>query len=201
MRLRDPLSSPLTDGPASGRPHGMHLPFLPTIATAVIVAAASLLCRETVTTAPVPAETAQILIAPTSFADGRVVAEAAGTRPTAALAFAQLHPLTFEAAEPRMAARPGARFAVLPPRRPCPGPRCGEAIPRRANPFAAAHPADPERVETAPVEVGEADEPFFPRLALPFAPVARAVGEATGMMGRRAAALGASAMLLADRLR
>ncbi|AWN43931.1 hypothetical protein [Methylobacterium durans] len=211
MTQRDPIPS-MGAGPISEPAPGAALPFLPTLVTALAIAALSLVCREPSQTAPTP-ERAQVSSAQISAAASAVEpafvpviddfafhppAEAAETvRPPAALAFAQVYCLV--PAEPRLAAatRPG-RVAAAPRRAPCSA--CGEAGPRRSE----APPAS-RAAETPAVEPETQEDAFLPRLALPFAPamrvVDRAVDRAAGYVRTGASALGGSVSVLVDRLR
>ena len=195
MSKPDPFAS--LDGGGSGR---LSLPFLPTLATALVLGAASLLCREP---APAPAPVAPSApaasVAPHAFHAAAPV-EAALPRPPAAIAFAQVPPSfvppSFVLPEIRTAAHPVARVATTAgtPRRACTAPRCAEGPPRRPDPFS-------EAVRPAPVEAeAQVRDGLLPDLALPFAPAVRAVGDAAAYLRTGASALSSSVAVLVDRL-
>ena len=222
--MRDPLGT-LAEGPVSGRSSGVNLPFLPTLVTAVAIAALSFLCKEpaaTLVSAPAPAVHASAHVSAAAFPFSREAASAealpeTGDRLVAGLAFAALQPLDLRAPEVRVAARPGPRVVGLSaPRKGCTEPRCSEVqnarrpdaahryAPEEADPFAAARTGSIRSGESpAPreIEVGEEDGSGMPDLALPFAPAARAVGRAASAVGSGAASLKSSVSLLVDCLR
>lgn len=212
MLGQDPLRD--TTGPR------LSLPFLPTLVTAMLIGAGSLLCRGPATPPPAPRVDAQ------AFAP----AAAAGVpttpgRPPAALIFAEHFPVTSGAAwEPPVAARPvpAPRVAAAPVRRPvaaqAPARRPELVVARAAErareplpeplpePLAEPAPApvaisQPWLVPPAAIPDVEGEEDGLPGLALPFAPAAQAVGEAVGYVRGRAAALGGSVSILVDRMR
>lgn len=192
MSKPDPFAT--LDDRGAGR---LSLPFLPTLATALVLGAASLLCREPAPAAPVvPAPAASV--EPRAFHAAAPV-EAALPRPPAAIAFAQFPPsLVLPEARIAAAPHPAARIATAATaatlRRACTAPRCAEGPPRRPDPFA-------EAVRPAPVEAeAEVRDGLLPDLALPFAPAARVVGEAAAYVRTGAAALGGSVVMLVDRL-
>lgn len=198
------------DGPSAGRAQGAHLPFLPTLAMALVAAGFSFLCQHGVDMVPAPAApVVELAIGPTSFTPvlpaGSGIVRPAGA--SGALAFAQIQPLTVEAPEPRVASARAPRIAVAQPRRACPGPRCAETATalRRANPFAALRSAESEQAEVAPEQIGRSQGPDVPSVALPFAPnlapVSRVVGEAAGIVRSGASSLGTSVVTLVDCLR
>lgn len=180
----------------------LSLPFLPTLVTAVLIGAGSLLCRGPAAPPPAPRLDAQ------AFAPA--AAPVTPARPPAALIFAEHYPVTAAAAwEPPAAARlaPAPRVAAVPARRPVaaqPAPRRPEAVVARAA-EAVPEPApvatsQPWLVPPAAIPDVEAEEEGLPGLALPFAP-ARVVDEAVGYVRGRAAALDGSVSILFDRLR
>lgn len=202
-------TDPLTDGTAR-----LSLPFLPTLVTALVLGAASLLCREPA--AEPPAAPAALVAPPDVYA--ALPVEAVPPRVPAAIAFAEQYPLSPARPEPRgPALRPPARIAAA--RRPCAGPHCTDAA-RRPEPFAAlarpepvpataearnaAKPAAwPATLPAAQVETAGALLPdiALPDIALPFAPVTRAVGEAAALVRRGAASVGGSVSVVIDGLR
>ena len=187
MSKPDPFAT--LDGGGSGR---LSLPFLPTLATALVIGAASLLCREPARTPAIPAPSASV--APHAF-HAAAPAEAALPRPPAAIAFAQFPP-SLVLPEIRTASHPVARVATTAgtPRRVCTGPRCAEGPPRRPDPFS-------EILRPAPVEAeAQVRDGLLPDLALPFAPAVRAVGDAAAYLRTGASALGSSVSVLVDRL-
>jgi hypothetical protein len=226
--IRQSPSDAMPNGLATGEGSSASLPFLPTLATALVLAGASFLCREPAQDRPVPpvpgVETV-MLIDPHAFPEP--AAAPAEPRPSAALAFAQAYPLL--PAEPRAVASriapriattprvavtpriaPMPRIAAMPPRRPpCldRGLDC-EATPRRPEPVLASQPAEPKAAESlvsetrAPETIEAATEDdLLPDLALPFAPAARAAGRAADFVRTGAATLGGSVTVLVDRLR
>ena len=110
--MRDPLGT-LAEGPVSGRSSGVNLPFLPTLVTAVAIAALSFLCKEpaaTLVSAPAPAVHASAHVSAAAFPFSREAASAEALPETddrlvAGLAFAALQPLDLRA--PRHAPRHG----------------------------------------------------------------------------------------------
>ncbi|TXN51386.1 hypothetical protein FV232_03030 [Methylobacterium sp. WL30] len=190
MSKPDPFAA--LDGGGSGR---LSLPFLPTLVTALVLGAGSLICREPAPTPPAPVPAASV--APHAFHAAAPV-EAALPRLPAAIAFAQVPP-SFVLPEIRTAAAPHpvARVATAAPlRRACTAPRCAEGPPRRPDPFS-------EIVRSAPVEAqaqAQARDGLLPDLALPFAPAARVVGDAAAYLRSGASSLGSSVALLVDRL-
>lgn len=199
MLRRDPLRD--TTGPR------LSLPFLPTLVTAMLIGAGSLLCRGPATPPPAPRLDAQ------AFAPAAAHPAALPTlsaRPPAALIFAEHFPVTAgPAMEPPVAARPAPapRIAAAPVRRPVapPPPRRPEAVvARAAEPAPEPAPvaiSQPWLVPPAAIPDIEAEEEGLPGLALPFAPAAHAVGEAVGYVRGRAAVFGGSVSILVDRLR
>lgn len=185
----------------------LSLPFLPTLVTAVLIGAGSLLCRGPATPPPAPRVDAQ------AFAPAATAA-APGTpaRPTAALIFAEHFPVTGGASwEPPVAARPAPvpRVAVAPVRRPVAAqvpPRRPEVVARTAERAPEPEPApvaisQPWLVPPAAIPDAEGEEDGLPGLALPFAPAAHAVGDAIDYVRGRAAAFGGSVSIVVDRLR
>lgn len=198
------------------------MPFLPTLATVVVLAAASFLCPNG--EAPSPSAAVRMIPASgeASLAMAAPIAPAAepALRPPAVIAFAQVFPLTVEpsvtsslpaasqSAAATPAPRPGRKVATS-LRRPCSGRHCQESGPRE-NP-AQDNPFQPARTAS--------EEPAAPSLvpaALPFAetvveavvPVAREVGARVERIsghagdlvrGGQAVAKG-SVSVLADRL-
>lgn len=184
---------------------GAVLPFLPTLVTALVVAAASLLCRppSAPEVPPAPSMTTQ------AGADGFHHAGAAtAVSVPAVVAFARLQPpaLQAEAAiETDNAARPAtrpARLATAAGRRPCTGGRCESRRPDAVR--SAAGAARPAAETSAPLPFAPVAEPDtdegLPDDALPFAPTAvswaetvRTVGARIGgRVGSEAASLGGS---------
>ena len=206
--MRDPLRSPLADGPASGRAPGLNLPLLPTLLVALGAAALSFVCQDQASRAPAPSVARTALAEPFHVTAHATATVEAPARMPAAAAFAQAFPIVAEP-RPMLAVLPPprpSRIAGMPaPRRACPGTRCPEttgAIRKggpastAADPFASARQSPSERAEAAETEV-----PVLPDLALPFAPAARVVGEAAGIVRGGAAAIGTSVSLVVDRLR
>lgn len=200
MSKPDPFAA--LDGGGAGR---LSLPFLPTLVTALVLGAGSLLCREpapATPVAPVPAAPAPAAsVAPRAF-HAAVPAEAALPRPPAAIAFAQFPPslvlpdvrtaalplpLPLPSPLPSLLPHPAARVATAGTlRRACTAPRCAEGPPRRPDPFS-------EAVRPAPVEAeAQMRDGLLPDLALPFAPAVRVVGEAAAYVRTGATALGGS---------
>ncbi|MCJ2013511.1 hypothetical protein [Methylobacterium sp. J-076] len=184
----------------------VSMPFLPTLVTVVILAAASVVCTKHQT--PAPAVAARML--PATGAPSLAIAEPAApasgpsasapfARPPAVIAFSEVFPLTADpattsalsvAAPARTAAvapapRPLRRLAAA-NRRPCPTPapgrRCQDA-PQPDNPFLPARPASDTPGATAqqspPATVPSA-LPFAESVAEAVVPVAREVGAGIG---------------------
>lgn len=166
---------------------GVTPPLLPTLVMALVLGAASLLCREPEVPAPAPtALAARIASAPATL-----VSEAGPATPfvPAALTFPSQFPLMVAAhiaapvqgaaAAPALAQHrpPGPRVAAL--RRPAP-------VKAIAAPAAAQH-ADPVGT-VAQAEVPAEADGLLPDLALPFAPAIRAVGRARDFVGVQGAA-------------
>ncbi|AWN37025.1 hypothetical protein [Methylobacterium radiodurans] len=187
----------------------LSLPFLPTLVTAVLIGAGSLLCRGPAAPPPEARVDAQAF-APAASLPGPA------PRAPAALVFAEHFPLSTAAAgmawEPPVQARPSPapRVAAAPARRPVAAqlpPRRPEAVvARAAEPeLTSVAISQPWLVPPAAIPDGEAEEEGLPALALPFAPAAQkaaeTVGEAVGYVRGRAAALGGSVSILVDRLR
>ncbi|MDP4024323.1 hypothetical protein Q8W71_16980 [Methylobacterium sp. NEAU 140] len=199
---RIPGPTALADA-ATGR---MSMPFLPTLATVIVLAAASAFCPS-----PEPAGAAKpaskpvvesvaaapaAILAPTApgfAAPAHAAAAQAGPRlpvPSlpAPLAFAALYPVE-PAPEPALVASAAARAPVSAPghrptprlaaaRRPCPGRRCPET------PLVPGSRAEP------PARAGTEEDNGLPPLALPFAgSVAEAVAPAVRAVGRAADAM------------
>ncbi len=183
MPRRDPLRDTLT----SGSEARLSLPFLPTLVTAVMIGAASLLCREPAKAPALPAAA----VGPQAFAP--VTAAEPPARAPAALIFAEHYPLVPGAAArpaPRLAAAASRRQALRaaePPRRP----ETLAARPAPADPLPHADPMAPARA----AEVAEG-ESLLPDLVLPFAatvtPAVRAAGETAVFLKDRADSLGGS---------
>jgi hypothetical protein len=179
MSRRDSVQSSFTGAP-EGR---LSLPFLPTLVTALVIGAASMLCREPAKAPVAPAAE----IGPQAFAPS--VAVAPPPRAPAAVIFAEHYPLAAGAVP-----RPAPRLAVAASRRQLM--RAAEAPPRRPEGLVAKPAPDPlaaARVERSE-EVVEQAEGLLPDLALPYAaPAARAAGravdEATRYVRDRAAAV------------
>lgn len=162
---------------------GSAPPFLPTLVTAILIGAASLLCRQP--SAPespaAPIATVEASLAGTDGFHPAPGAREARVAVPAFLAFAQLQPLTFQA--PRLAeaaAVPAAR-ATRPAgteRRTCGTARCGEAK-RGETIRSASSVAPPVRSASEPSAIPqplrdepEAGEDLLPQGALPFASTA-----------------------------
>lgn len=166
------------------------MPFLPTLATVVVLAAASFLCPK----GDVPAPGAAARMIPASGAATLAMSAPAtpaaepAPRPPAVIAFGEIFPLTADpsvtsalpapsqTAAATQAPRPARRIASS-VRRPCPGKRCQETAPHDAmaqdNPFRAARtaseePSTPSAVPTA--------LPFAESVVEAVVPVAREVG-------------------------
>ncbi len=186
--MSKPVSFATLDGHGAGR---LSLPFLPTLATALVLGAASLMCREPAPSVSAPAAS----VAPHAF-HAAVPAEAALPRPPAAIAFAQFPP-SFVLPEVRTAAaaHPAARVATAGPlRRACTAPRCAEGPPRRPDPFS-------EVVRPAPVEAeAQVRDGLLPDLALPFVPAVRVVRDAAAYVQTSASSLRSSVGVLVDGL-
>ncbi len=207
MLGQDPLRD--TTGPR------LSLPFLPTLVTAMLIGASSLLCRGPATPPPALRVDAQ------AFAPAAAHVPSTPARAPAALIFAEHFPVTSGATgELPVAARPvpAPRVAVAPVRRPvaaqAPARRPEVVVARAAErvreplpePLAEPAPApvaisQPWLVPPAAIPDVEAEEEGLPGLALPFAPAAHAVGEAVGYVRGRAAALGGSVSIFVDRMR
>ena len=200
----------------------MSMPFLPTLATVVVLAAASLLCPKQ----DVPAPSAAVRMIPAeggaSLAMTAPVMPAAAPAPhqPAAIAFAEVFPLTAEpsvtaalpapvqAAAATPAARP-ARKVASSLRRPCAGKRCQENGahdgPAQDNPFQPARTASEE--PTGPSLVPAA-LPFAESVVDAVVPVAREVGARVERISGNAgdlvrggqAVVKGSVSVLADRL-
>jgi hypothetical protein len=172
------------------------MPFLPTLATVVLLATASLFCPNSQT----PAPTAAARMIPASGPASLAMAEPAlplaepAPRTPAIVAFSDVYPLTI-ALDPattaaisapivatRLAARPSRRVATAAPgRRPCAGRRCQEA-PAPDVPFSPAKPGlglagTAEATSAKPVPGAL---PFAESVAEAILPVAREVGADVG---------------------
>jgi hypothetical protein len=173
------------------------MPFLPTLATVVLLATASLFCPSSQT----PAPTAATRMVPASGPASLAMAEPAlplaepAPRPPAIIAFSDVFPLTVAfdpattaaiaapAAGTRTAARPSRRIATAAAgRRPCTGRRCQDT-PAPETPFGPAKPglglagaAD----EAPPAGRVPGALPFAESVAEAFLPVARDVGANVG---------------------
>lgn len=167
-----------------GAPEGrLSLPFLPTLAMAVVIGAASMLCREP---AKGPALPPAAEVGPQAFAPAPTPLPAAPARAPAAVIFAEHYPLAVGAAPrpaPRLAAAASRRHLL----------RAAEAPPRRPEGLVAKSvpvqdPLDAARIERSE-EVAQEAETLLPELALPFAPAVRAVGEAASYVGGKAASV------------
>lgn len=204
-RMSRPIQPALTDA-ASGR---MSMPFLPTLAVVIALAAASVFCPSS---DPVP-PSARLDVAaasapgPTAFAEPAPVATPA--RLPASLAFAEAYPLTAAPVSPASLASTSVAIALRASpvargvphlasaaRKPCAGRRCTEIPQRASDPLTVAR-----KEEVAEGAAGG----FLPPMALPFAsvvetlaPAARIVGEAAGLMRSGAASVKGSVVLLAD---
>ncbi|MGU3540913.1 hypothetical protein [Methylobacterium sp. A54F] len=197
----DPLA-PATD--AAPRGSGLGLPFLPTLATAVIVAGFSLLCREPAAVPAAPAAPAAVDARAFAAAGDTARphgAAAAAPRAPASIAFGRF-PLAPEAfAAPVIVVAPAPRIAAVPaPRRACPGPRCGEAH----RPVVAAQAPEPPRTDPFASRAGTQtadEEGVLPDFALPFAPATRALSEAAALVRTGATALRGSVAIAMDGLR
>lgn len=172
------------EGLAMDATSGVTPPLLPTLVVALVLGAASLLCRDA--DAPAPAPTA--LAARIASAPATLVSEAVPTTPfvPAALAFPHQFPLVV-AVQTTAPAQAAAPVPAVAQHRPA-GPRV--ATLRRVPPTQAA----PEIPRADPVtSVVRAEAPVeadgvLPDLALPFAPVIEAVGRAHDFVGAQGAA-------------
>lgn len=176
------------------------MPFLPTLVTVALLAAASVYCTKQ--DAPAPAAAARMI--PVSGAPSLamtepaapVAAPAAGpaARPPAVIAFSEVFPLTADpATTSALSATPGRTASAVPAqrtgrhlaaagRRNCQGRRCPESS-AQDDPFAPARPptdlsGGPERRgPSAPVQFAL---PFAESVAEAIVPVAREVGAGIG---------------------
>jgi hypothetical protein len=200
------------------------MPFLPTLATVALLAAASIFCPGE--RSPEPGHAARMIPASggasLALAEPATPAAEAAPRLPAAVAFAEVYPLTAAPADPATTsalpassvhtatatpaplARPPRRLAAT-GRRSCLGKRCQD------NPFAPAKPGieEPATAEAAaPPSPVPSALPFTDRVAEAVAPMAQEVGSRvsalTGtagdlMRGGQSVVRG-SALVLADRL-
>lgn len=180
MSRRDPVQSRRGAGPDAR----VSLPFLPTLVTALVIGAGSLICREPAKVPSLP----PVAVGPQAFAPAP--APAPLSRAPAAVIFAEHYPLVAGAAT-----RPAPRLAAAASRRQIL--RAAEASRRPDLPAAKpALPADPlgpaarERAEERVETVAEEAEGLLPELALPFAPALRAAGEAAHFLRDRAGSVG-----------
>lgn len=166
------------------------MPFLPTLATVVVLAAASFLCPKG--DAPAPSAAARMIPASggASLAMAAPVVPAAEpvSRPPAVIAFAEMFPLTAEPSVTSAIATPSQAAAATPAsrparkvassiRRPCVGKRCQDNGTREPgtqdNPFQPARTASEEPAAPALVP---AALPFAESVIEAVVPVAREVG-------------------------
>lgn len=188
------------------------LPFLPTLVMALIIAAASLLCRAPAEPTSNLAE-APIRAVPTMLAwglDGFPVqaqtSPASGGIP-ATMAFSQMFPMTvLPAGEAQnVATLPRTGRIANASRRGCGAGRCGEARRdpgRESNRDMARITAPPSRYTSDPPTVSAIQDPFrddpaaggdnLPDGVLPFMPTAASVLDAARSIGSNAANLGGS---------
>lgn len=184
---------------AGGR---VTIPFLPTLATALVLAAASVFCPtgQPNTPGPVARMIPAVGAASLAMAEPATPAPEPAPRPPAVIAFSEIYPLTLAPADPvttaaipamspihaaasapAPAARPARRLAVT-GRRPCAGKRCQDAP--SDNPFAPAKPGMEERstAEAAPPSPSAVPSalPFAETVAEVVVPMAREVGAGIG---------------------
>jgi hypothetical protein len=171
------------------------MPFLPTLATVVVLATASLFCPNG--KAPSPGAAARMIPASggASMAMAEPVAPAAEPAPRlpAVVAFGEVYPLTASVdpattsalpaparAASNAPAKPLRRLAVT-GRRPCVGRHCQDGQ-TAANPFAPAKPGldQPATAEVAPASPVPSALPFTETVAEAVMPVAREVGAGIG---------------------
>jgi hypothetical protein len=173
------------------------MPFLPTVATVVLLATASLFCPNGQSTPPAPAARMIPAVGEATLAIAEPAAPVAepAPRPPAVIAFSEIYPLTVAPADPTTTAaipapsalraasagpaRPSRRVAAT-GRRPCAGRRCQET-PAQDNPFAPARQGaeDPTNAEATNRPVPSA-LPFAETVAEAVVPVAREVGAGIG---------------------
>lgn len=207
---------------AGGR---VTMPFLPTLVTVLILAAASVFCTKQ--QAPAPSATARMIPAAgapsLAMTEPAAPAAAFAARPPAVIAFSEVFPLTADPATtsalPRAAStapvqRPTRRLATAAGRRSCAGRHCPDpSVPD--NPFLPARPATDlpgaaeQQGSSAPVPSAL---PFAESVAEAVVPVAREVGAGIGARVERItggaedlvrggqAAVKGSVSVLADRL-
>ncbi len=195
------------------------MPFLPTLIVVAVLGAASLYCPSSDPARPAsradlarsdPLTTASLAPvasapSPTAFAPIPAIPAGPGRLP-AALIFAEAFPLdaaappaTASALHAGVPTRPAPRLAAA-TRRPCPGRRCPEAVPRGPDPFAAAHAeaAEPVGSDATPHPA----LPFADTVAETLAPAAAVLGDAAALMRSGAAAVqGSVSLAVADCLR
>lgn len=203
----------------------VSMPFLPTLATVVVLAAASLLCPKQ--DAPTPGAAARMIPASGEASLAMIAPAVPRAEPVprqpAVIAFAEVFPLTAEptvtSALPAPAAPSQANAAIPSPRparkvassmrRPCPGKRCQETGahegPAQADPFQPARTASEE--PAAPSMVPSA-LPFAETVVEAVVPVAREVearverisGNAGDLVRGGQAVVKGSVSVLADRM-
>ncbi len=176
------------------------IPFLPTLATALVLAAASVFCPNGQPNTPGPAARMipAVGAASLAMAEPATPAPEPAPRPPAVIAFSEIYPLTVAPADPVTTAaipsavhaaasapapamRPARRLAVT-GRRPCAGKRCQDAP--SDNPFAPAKQGMEERstaeaATPSPSAVPSA-LPFAETVAEAVVPMAREVGAGIG---------------------
>lgn len=172
------------------------MPFLPTLATVVVLATASLFCPNG--KAPAPGAAARMIPASgeASMAMAEPVAPAAEPAPRlpAVIAFGEVFPLAASVDPATTSALPApARAASNAPakplrrlaatgRRSCVGRHCQDGQTAAANPFAPAKPGldQPATAEVAPASPVPSALPFTETVAEAVMPVAREVGAGLG---------------------
>lgn len=187
---------------------GVTPPFLPTLLVALMLGAASLLCREPEVSAPVPATAISTTLAPRNIVEPVATGSIAEAFVPATLAFPRQFPLvlTAQAVAPPQASprRPaGPRVATLrrmaPAKAPAPAP--AEAVHGEADPI--PHVAGIDAMpDASPSDLS------LPDLALPFAPAIQAAGRVRDFVGgqgvaarTRAAALSGAVVEFVEALR
>lgn len=189
MRAHDPASGPRRpELGALSTNRALAVPFLPTLATAVVIASLSLLCRQP--SAPEPAADPVVVsgasVTSADMFQRPVEAPDPATVIPAAITFGQLYPLTPPDGASAASRQSPARLAAATRR----GAKRGEAV------RSAAIPARTQP-EPAPLPFREADDrggEGLPESALPFAPTAAMVVDTVRALGSDATALGGSVM-------
>jgi hypothetical protein len=183
---------------------GVTPPLLPTLLVALVLGAASLICREPDAPAPVPATAISITLAPRSAeaSEATATAMAAENFLPATLAFPRQFPLVMaaQAPVPPQAAAPGphrpagSRVATLRRTAPAKAAPAAEALhgqAAQADPIPHVATVEAKRVSGGAVPAASGDllpDLSLPDLALPFAPAIQAAGRARDFVGAQSTA-------------